>query len=71
MRAETYCTIHIRVNHCGMWPDATRFLPYKDVIQVELKSTQPNHVFCPMVPLKYLGCARLGVGGKPNIFFYL
>ena len=35
-----------------MWPDATRFLLYKDVIQVELKSTQPNHVFCPMVPLK-------------------
>ena len=38
-----------------MRPDATRFLPYKDVIQVELKSTQPNHVFCPMVPLKELG----------------
>jgi hypothetical protein len=30
----------------------TRFLPYKDVIQVEFQSTQPNPVFCPMVPLK-------------------
>src|SRR5882724_10300658 len=30
----------------------TRFLPYKDVIQVEFQSTQRNPVFCPMVPLK-------------------
>jgi hypothetical protein len=52
MRAETYCKIHIRVNYCGDAAGCTQFLPYKDVIQVEFQSTQPNTVFCPMVPLK-------------------
>jgi len=54
--------------HCGrMRPDVpgsreslwdaawcAGFLPYKDVIQVEFKSTQRNRVFCPTVPLKIL-----------------
>src|ERR1700735_408106 len=48
MRAERYCKIQIRVNVCKMRSDAVGSCHIKILIS---KSTQPNRIFCPMVPL--------------------